>query len=497
MNPLEWLKNKFSGGAPKGGAIVPVGPGQLRAPTGVQQINTNLNVPGGGATLKGALRKAAPAVVGAVDTGLQIQQGENPLRAFGRSAAGMVTGSVGAAGAMFVGGEGTPMDAITAGAGYNEGYKTGTQLYNNVFGAPTSNKVPPASSGKTRVGGVTYDLSIPEHKAKYDAVIAADRARPGRTKMADLRGGDGLSTDGSRLPRGRVTTEKTNSNGVVQKGTQMTPSTLGDIGDMYDRVLDGTGLKATRYNPFESVSLPTYGSNASDDKVMGASDADAKQRASGGAVETLIDGANMTTSPYSNSIDQVSTEGGQKIVKSGAQKVVKGVNGHEFGGDHEAPATMKRDRTSQLRRKYMLDDNLSSMQALRAMRDAQGFDRHGDGYYAHGSAKPGDTTASTKIDKEQYQQAIRSDAGTASVVQDLKDSYVAAAKDVQSPESTTTDYWNERTTKVDDSSAMSATTREAIAKTAPGASFNSNGPVDDNSADVARDYLKIKKPFKG
>jgi hypothetical protein len=44
---------------------------------------------------------------------------------------------------------------------------------------------------------------------------------------------------------------------------------------------------------------------------------------------------------------------------------------------------------------------------------------------------------------------------------------------------------------------MSATTREAIAKTAPGASFNSNGPVDDNSADVARDYLKIKKPFKG
>jgi len=294
-----------------------------------------------------------------------------------------------------------------------------------------------------------------------------------------------------------VTTEKTNSNGVVQKGTQMTPSTLGDIGGMYDRVLDGTGLKSTRYNPFESVSLPTYGGSTSDDMVMGRSEADSKQIASGGAVETLIDGANMTTSPYGNAIDQVSTEGAQKIVKSGAQRVVKGVNGHEFGGDHEAPATMKRDRTSQLRRKYMLDDNLSSMQALRAMRDAQGFDRHGDGYYVNGSAKPGDTTSATKIDKEQYEQAIRSDAGAASVVQDLKDSYVAAAKDVQSPESTTTDYWNERTTKVDDSSAMSATTREAIAKTAPGASFNSNGPVDDNSEQVASDYLKIKKPFRG
>ena len=465
MNPLEWLKNKFSGAAPKGGAIVPRGgaivpkPGAI-VPVGPQQINTNLNVPGGGIGA-GLVRSAAQ--------------------------------SVGLAGAEAL--------AKTAGRpGQSRMSMFGTDFKGDapIYSTPLNqDPVPPASSGKTRVGGVTYDLSIPEHKAKYDAVIKADRARPGRTKMADLRGGDGLATDGSRLPRGRVTTEKTNSNGVVQKGTQMTPSTLGDIGDMYDRVLDGTGLKATRYNPFESVSLPTYGSNASDDKVMGASDADAKQRASGGAVETLIDGANMTTSPYSNSIDQVSTEGGQKIVKSGAQKVVKGVNGHEFGGDHEAPATMKRDRTSQLRRKYMLDDNLSSMQALRAMRDAQGFDRHGDGYYAHGSAKPGDTTASTKIDKEQYQQAIRSDAGTASIVKDLKDSYVAAAKDVQSPESTTTDYWNERTTKVDDSSAMSATTREAIAKTAPGASFNSNGPVDDNSADVARDYLKIKKPFKG
>ena len=494
MNPLDWLKDKFSGAAPKGGAIVPVKAGQLRAPDGIQRINTNLNVPGGGATLKGVARKAAPAVVGAVDAGMQIQQGEDPLRAFGRSAAGMVTGSMGAAGAMFVGGEGTPFDMVTAGAGYNEGYKTGTQLYNNAFGAPTKTST---SSGKTRVGGVTYDLSIPEHKAKYDAVIKADRERPGRSQMADLRGGDGLATDGSRLPRGRVTTEKTNSNGVVQKGTQMTPSTLGDIGNMYDRVLDGTGLKSSRYNPFESVSLPTYGASASDAKVMGASDADAKQIASGGAVETLIDGANITSSPYANAIDQVSTEGGQKIVKSGAQKVVKGANGHEFGGDHEAPPTMKRDRTSQLRRKYMLDDNLSSMQALRAMRDAQGFDRHGDGYYAHGSAKPGDTTAATKITKEQYQQAIRSDAGTASVVQDLKDSYVAAAKDVQSPESTTNDYWNERTTKVEDPSAMSATTRQAYELTAPGASFNKDGPVDDNSEQVARDYLKIKKPFRG
>ena len=438
MNPLEWLKNKFSGAAPKGGAIVPVNGGQLRAPTGIQQINTNLKVPGGavpggGLGIMGARGMNGGVIDGAMDN---------------------IAGEL-VRGAMVVTGQDT--------TGFDK-FRAGKPVVKNV-------------------GGTSFNVATPEGQRGYKKAIEAGQKKSTPTVKEP--------------PRGRVTTEKTNSNGVVQKGTQMTPSTLGDIGNMYDRVLDGTGLKSSRYNPFESVSLPTYGASASDAKVMGASDADAKQIASGGAVETLIDGANITSSPYANAIDQVSTEGGQKIVKSGAQKVVKGANGHEFGGDHEAPATIKRDRTSQLRRKYMLDDNLSSMQALRAMRDAQGFDRHGDGYYAHGSAKPGDTTAATKIDKEQYQQAIRSDAGTASVVQDLKDSYVAAAKDVQSPESTTNDYWNERTTKVEDPSAMSATTRQAYELTAPGASFNKDGPVDDNSEQVARDYLKIKKPFRG
>ena len=477
MNPLEWLKNKFSGTAPKGGAIVPKGgaivpvkPGQLRAPTtslvgGPQQITTNMNVPTPGRGIGAGLGVAAAQSVGLAGA-----------EALARTA-------------------GRPNQSRFSMFGAD--FKGDAPVYATPF---NQDPITSASSGKTRVGGVTYDLSIPEHKKKYDAVIAADQAtRPGQ-QFHDLRGGGGLKTDGSRFaapPRGRVTTEKTNSNGVVQKGTQMTPSTLGDIGNMYDRVLDGTGLKSTRYNPFESVSLPSAGGSSSDAQVMGRSKADSKQIASGGAVETLIDGANITSTPQSNAIDQVSSEGAQKIVKSGAQKVTRGFNGHEFGGDHEAPATVKRDRTSKLRRQYMLDDNLTSMQALRAMRDAQGFDRHGDGYYAHGSAKPGDTTSATNISKEQYQQAIRSDEGAASVVKSLKDSYVAAAKDVQSPETTTNDYWNERTTKVDDSSAMSATTRQAIDLTAPGASFNKDGPADDNSEQIARDYLKIKKPFEG
>ena len=58
MDPLQWFQqnviNKMpkGGATPKpGGALVPTGAGQLLNPKGIQQITTNLRVPGGGAAV--------------------------------------------------------------------------------------------------------------------------------------------------------------------------------------------------------------------------------------------------------------------------------------------------------------------------------------------------------------------------------------------------------------------------------------------------------------
>ena len=57
-NPLEWFKKNVlnrGAAAPKGGAMVPVKAGQLLSPSGIQQITTNLKVPGGAAVPGGGL----------------------------------------------------------------------------------------------------------------------------------------------------------------------------------------------------------------------------------------------------------------------------------------------------------------------------------------------------------------------------------------------------------------------------------------------------------
>ena len=62
MDPLQWFQqnviNKMpkGGATPKpGGALVPTGGGQLLNPKGIQQITTNLRVPGGGAVPGGGI----------------------------------------------------------------------------------------------------------------------------------------------------------------------------------------------------------------------------------------------------------------------------------------------------------------------------------------------------------------------------------------------------------------------------------------------------------
>ena len=62
MDPLQWFQQNVINKVPKGGAmpkaggaIVPTGAGQLLKPTGIQQITTNLRVPGGGAVPGGGI----------------------------------------------------------------------------------------------------------------------------------------------------------------------------------------------------------------------------------------------------------------------------------------------------------------------------------------------------------------------------------------------------------------------------------------------------------
>lgn len=243
-------------------------------------------------------------------------------------------------------------------------------------------------------------------------------------------------------PRGRVETTTTNANGVEQTGIQM--STLGDFNDMYARVVGKHNMSATAYNPFESVHLHTKGDSRDDMVNDGPNSYSAGEAAafnSGQGIEWSSD--QKADAPYTipKPADVTSTEGAPQIVKSGVQKVVKGVNGHEFGGDHEAPATMKRDRTSELRRKWMMGDmkdengnDLNNMQRLRGMRMEQGFDMQGTQAYALGSLDPANKSQPTKISKEQYRQATASDAGARQVATDLKDAYTSRIKNEQNPE---------------------------------------------------------------
>jgi hypothetical protein len=100
-------------------------------------VKSAAQTPAGRSVVKSVLNRSAPLVIGGLDAGVQISQGENPYVAGGRAFASALGGTLGSAGAMVVGGEGTPLDYLTMSGGYNEGSKFGTDLFNkglNMFG---------------------------------------------------------------------------------------------------------------------------------------------------------------------------------------------------------------------------------------------------------------------------------------------------------------------------------------------------------------------------
>jgi len=289
--------------------------------------------------------------------------------------------------------------------------------------------------------------------------------------------------------------KKTNADGIEQSGTQM--STLSDFNTMYERVVGKDNFGGGAVNPFESVHLHT-GQDNRGDMVHGGKSSYTKEEADGyhqGGLEWNSD--QKADAPYTiaKPADVASTEGAPKIVQSGAGKVVKGVNGHEFGGDHEAPATMKRDRTSELRRKWMTGDmkddkgnDLSSIQRLRGMRMEQGFDRQGTKFYAMGSLDPANKSKRMEVSEDQYRQAVVSDAGKQQVVSDLRDAYTAKIKADNNPTTTDTQF-------VPDTSGLTPQVSEAVGMTQAPVSFNADGPKDERADAYAQDFLNMKKPL--
>lgn len=116
-------------------------------------------------------------------------------------------------------------------------------------------------------------------------------------------------------------------------------------------------------NGYQSIYLPGTRSagedeSAADNKVMGRSPQQSIDLVNGGSTEIVIGGNMGAQSGTSDSAD-----------KGELKRVVKGVNGTEFGGEAEAPPTLSKDA----RRRAFLDydGKGGSMMALRAAEAAQ------------------------------------------------------------------------------------------------------------------------------
>jgi hypothetical protein len=123
---------------------------------------------------------------------------------------------------------------------------------------------------------------------------------------------------------------------------------------------------------------------------MGMSPQQAIDRKNGGTTEIVIGGNMGAQSGSSSAADQ-----------GESKRVVMGVNGHEFGGEHEAPPALKQDA----RRRAFLDYNGDKpMMAMRAAEAAQGTIKQNGELYAVGD----DGKASARISKE-GERALKKD----------------------------------------------------------------------------------------
>ena len=110
--------------------------------------------------------------------------------------------------------------------------------------------------GTVNAFGKSFNMSVPAEKAAYEAAQRAELKRQREVSpFSDLRGGDGLRSDGTRNedPRKIV---RTNSNGVEQTGTSTGPAPM-TMDDANKLLSDGYKIE----NPYSSNQLPTTASS--------------------------------------------------------------------------------------------------------------------------------------------------------------------------------------------------------------------------------------------
>ena len=143
------------------------------------------------------------------------------------------------------------------------------------------------------------------------------------------------------------------------------PRTAGEFGDFMKTLTADYGIKfpgEQERNGYQSIYLPGTRSagedeSAADNKVMGRSPQQSIDLVNGGSTEIVIGGNMGAQSGTSDSAD-----------KGELKRVVKGVNGTEFGGEAEAPPTIFKDART---RAFLDYDGDKPMMAMRAAEAAQ------------------------------------------------------------------------------------------------------------------------------
>lgn len=183
-------------------------------------------------------------------------------------------------------------------------------------------------TGVTRMGGVTYDLSIPHHRDLYEAAVKKNQDAIPDNQKGDIRGGGGMKSDGS----GRHSLPPApNPNGVDQVGTNTGFKGAGfsEANDMLARL----GVTTTRYGDFTSNDLPTVdtaGNGGSDREAFGGTAEEDSIIQSGGFIETVIDGKQ--------------TEGSPKLTQSGAKPITSRVETAPLGSQQRYGQEFMADR---------------------------------------------------------------------------------------------------------------------------------------------------------
>jgi hypothetical protein len=333
MDPIKWFQQNVinrgvAAAAPKGGAIVPVTAGQLLNPNGIQQITTNLKVPGGARVPGGGI-----GMFGARGQNFGII--DKPIDAIAGEAV---------RGAMVVTGQDT--------SGYDK-FRAGKPVVKNV-------------------GNKSFNVATPEGQSGYKKAIQAGEKKSTPQTVATRRdvpapdesAGKGTSMGSSVLQMDEVN-KYLNNRGIPSLADPFSSNNLPGIDYSAEDA-------AVMRNPEKGSSRPqlTKAQNAQLDQ-------EDKARGLGLFPETTIDGSKPP-------VTVIQRQGSPELVENGAisagnngntalPPVLTDVLGNKIGGENGSPATAGFDMA---RRRAFLDakDQFDGMRAVKAQKGMATFE---------------------------------------------------------------------------------------------------------------------------